>query len=68
MVERQMRLSVLMTGSLWYTAWVDAGQPDLKSLIDYKPNEEELKLREEELKKWKTERAKISGDTLHAEH
>lgn len=53
MVERQMRASVLMTGSLWYTAWVDAGQPDLKSLIDYKPSAEELKLREEELTKWK---------------
>jgi hypothetical protein len=53
MVERQMRASIIMTGSLWYSAWVDAGQPDLKSLIDYKLNEEELKKREEELNKWK---------------
>lgn len=53
MVERQMRASVLMTGSLWYTAWVDAGQPDLKSLIDYKPSEEEIKQKAEELRKWK---------------
>jgi len=53
MVERKMRASVLMVGSLWYTAWVDAGQPDLKSLVNYKPSEEEIKKREEEYKKWK---------------
>jgi hypothetical protein len=56
MVERQFRASVKMTGDLWYTAWVDAGQPDIKSLIDYKPTEEELKKRAEELKKWREER------------
>lgn len=53
MVERQMRASILMTGSLWFSAWVDAGQPDLKPLLDYKPSAEEIKRREEELKKWK---------------
>lgn len=56
MVERQFRASVKMTGDIWYTAWVDAGQPDLKVLIDYRPTEEELKRREEELKKWREER------------
>ncbi|MFM7854274.1 MAG: zinc dependent phospholipase C family protein [Flammeovirgaceae bacterium] len=56
MVERQFRASVKMTGNLWYTAWVDAGQPDLKSLIDYQPTEEELARRKEELKKWREER------------
>ena len=29
MVERQMQASILSIGSYWYTAWVDAGQPDL---------------------------------------
>ena len=56
MVERQMRASVKMIGDIWYTAWVDGGQPDLKSLIDYKPTEAELKKRGEELKKWKEEK------------
>lgn len=56
MVERRMRASVLMIGSIWYSAWVDAGQPDLKSLIDYKPSEEEIKMREEDLRKWKEEK------------
>lgn len=31
-VERRMRASILAVGSIWYTAWVDAGQPDLNDL------------------------------------
>lgn len=53
MVERRFRASIKVTGDLWYTAWVDAGQPDLRKLIQYAPSEGELKKREEELKKWK---------------
>src|SRR5690606_30765940 len=29
MVERQMRLSILSVGSFWFSAWVDAGQPQM---------------------------------------
>lgn len=29
MVERRMRASIIMVGSLWYSAWVDAGKPVL---------------------------------------
>lgn len=29
MVERQMRSAILLIGSYWYTAWIDAGQPVL---------------------------------------
>ena len=32
MVERRMRLSISSVASFWYTAWVNAGQPDLKNL------------------------------------
>ena len=32
MVERRMRQSVYAVASFWYTAWVNAGQPDLKTL------------------------------------
>lgn len=28
-VERRMREAIIATGSLWYTAWVNAGSPDL---------------------------------------
>lgn len=32
MIERRMQQSIYATASLWYTAWVNAGQPDLVSL------------------------------------
>lgn len=32
MVERRMRESIKFTASIWYTAWVDAGMPDLKEI------------------------------------
>jgi len=33
-VERQMRKSIKMTADFWFTAWVDAGQPDLNDLLN----------------------------------
>jgi hypothetical protein len=33
-VERRMRASVWLVGSVWYTAWVDAGQPDLGEMTN----------------------------------
>lgn len=33
MVARRMRLAILEVGSFWYSAWVDAGQPDLNKRI-----------------------------------
>lgn len=32
MIENQLRKSIHMTGSFWYTCWVDAGSPDLSEL------------------------------------
>lgn len=32
MVERRMRLAIASVASYWYTAWVNAGQPDLRNL------------------------------------
>jgi hypothetical protein len=29
MVERRMKKAIYTTGCFWYTAWIDAGQPDL---------------------------------------
>jgi len=34
MVERQLRKAIKMTADLWYTAWVDGGQPNLVDLMD----------------------------------
>jgi hypothetical protein len=64
MVEKQMRAAIKMIGSFWYTAWVDAGQPDLKSLIDHSPSPEELKKRKSELEQWKSSSI-ASGDHEH---
>jgi hypothetical protein len=33
MVERQMRAAILKVGSFWMSAWIDAGQPDLRNMI-----------------------------------
>lgn len=55
MVERQMRSSIKMIADFWYTAWVEAGQPDLKKLTTYKPTEDELRKRRMELEQWKEE-------------
>lgn len=48
MVERRMWASILEIGSYWYSAWVDAGQPNLNKLIA-KPltKEQRQKIREE---------------------
>jgi protein tyrosine phosphatase len=51
-VQRQMRASIKMIGSFWYTCWVDAGQPDLTPLMTYKKAEKELKEEELEQKTW----------------
>ena len=33
-VERRMRAAILAVSSSWYTAWADAGQPDLGRLLE----------------------------------
>lgn len=40
MVEERMQDAILAIGSVWYSAWVDAGQPELKSLGSFKPDRE----------------------------
>jgi hypothetical protein len=49
MVQRRMRSSVLSVGSFWFSAWVDAGQPDLNKLIEIPLSpEQKQKINEEE--------------------
>lgn len=59
MVEQRMRDAIKMVGDFWYTAWVDAGQPDLKALIDYVPTEAELAQRKKSLDDWKAQRFNV---------
>ena len=39
MVERRLRAAIIAVGSIWYSAWVDAGQPDLSKLQKLPPSE-----------------------------
>jgi hypothetical protein len=49
MVQRKMRQSILSVGSFWFSAWVDAGQPDLNKLIETPLTaEEKQKINKEE--------------------
>lgn len=41
MVERRMRDAIHAVSSAWFTAWVDAGQPDLSGLAAGAPGKEE---------------------------
>ena len=59
MVERQMRASILAIGSYWYSAWVDAGQPDLKKLKKEAMSEEVKKKLESQEEQYL--RGKIKG-------
>lgn len=43
MVERRMRSAILAVGSYWFSAWVDAGQPDLNKLIKQPLSDDERK-------------------------
>ncbi|WRQ28926.1 zinc dependent phospholipase C family protein [Hymenobacter sp. GOD-10R] len=47
-VERQMRRAVQLVGAIWYTCWVDAGQPDLGAMPKTLSEEEKQRLMAEE--------------------
>jgi hypothetical protein len=42
MIERRLRQSIYSVASFWYTAWVNAGQPDLRKLMNKDFSEEEI--------------------------
>lgn len=52
MIERRMRQSIFAVASFWYTAWVNAGQPDLKGLAKQKFSEADVAAFEELNIKW----------------
>lgn len=54
MVERRMRASIALVGSLWYTAWVNAGQPDLRRFEDKDLSDSLKKVLKQEEEMWKT--------------
>ena len=58
MVERRMRQSIFAVASFWYTAWVNAGQPNLKELTTTKFTENDDKEFEQLNESWKTSKVK----------
>jgi hypothetical protein len=42
MIERRLRQSIYSVASFWYTAWVNAGQPDLRKLMNKDFSKEEI--------------------------
>ena len=54
MVERRMRQAIFAVASFWYTAWVNAGQPNLSVVANQEISEENIMELEELNKSWKT--------------
>ena len=59
MVERRMRMAIYSVASFWYTAWVNAGEPDLARLSDKEFSADDLKEFEDLSNSWKN--SKIKG-------
>jgi hypothetical protein len=47
-VERQLRYAAQLIGSFWYTSWVDAGQPDLRTMKQQPSAAEQLAVEQEQ--------------------
>lgn len=62
MVERRMRQSIFAVASFWYTAWVNAGQPDLTKLSNKEFSADDLREFETLNMAWKNA---PSGDQEH---
>lgn len=52
-VERRVRHAISAVGDLWYTAWVDAGQPDINKLDAAKLTKADRKRLKEEKKEYR---------------
>jgi hypothetical protein len=62
MAEKRMRTAILLVGSMWYTAWVNAGQPDLSTIEDKDISDAHKKEIQEQEKMWKTGKVKVQQD------
>jgi hypothetical protein len=59
MVERRMRMAIYSVASFWYTAWVNAGEPDLARLSNKEFSADDLTEFENLSNSWKN--SKIKG-------
>jgi len=58
MIERRMRTAIFSVASFWYTAWVNAGEPDLTKLSDKEFSPDDLKEFENLNNSWKNSKVK----------
>lgn len=58
MVERKMRQAIFAVASFWYTAWINAGQPNLSALTTKTFSANDLKEFEELNNQWQNEKIK----------
>jgi Zinc dependent phospholipase C len=52
MVERQLKASIKSVASIWFTCWVDGGQPDLKPFLNLTFTKAQLDFMDAETKDW----------------
>jgi hypothetical protein len=52
MIEMQMRKAIVLTSSYWYTAWVNAGKPDLSTLDTKELTNRNKKNLKQDLRLW----------------
>lgn len=65
MVERRMREAIITVGSLWYTAWVNAGKPDLTRFGDKNISDSLKRVQKIEEELWK--KGKVANEKGHDE-
>jgi len=58
MVERRMRMAIYSVASFWYTAWVNAGEPDLTHLSNKEFSADDLKEFENLSNNWRNNKIK----------
>ncbi|MEO5683573.1 MAG: zinc dependent phospholipase C family protein [Chitinophagaceae bacterium] len=65
MVEKQLRTAVAITANFWYTAWVNAGRPDLNSLDELSLTKRNRKSYKKDYQLWK--KGKLFGFKIDTE-
>jgi hypothetical protein len=66
MVERRMRDAIYAVASLWYTAWIDAGQPDLSQVTNQTFSQADLKEFQELNNAWRNAPVQDHEHETHA--
>lgn len=66
MVEKQMQKSIMAVADFWFTAWVDAGKPDLLNLDQAKVTHSNQKQFKKDFKLWS--KGKMPYDYLEKEY